>query len=871
MRNLHITLFFVLSLFASTAIFANSSSDSSTEWEETLRIYINKTIGGKSFSIESLDVVSSTKTVKGKGTFFGKSGVGFEASYYSEKELAFFKATMPSKSKVKVTSREITQLAGQEFKSLLPKAISKSVYLDGFSFSLDKENKEVKNLIFDFNCFKNWELLETKELKLEQIKVRFDIKNPKDKKKKKLLTTLRGITKIGSVPVELAAELKPKKEQLEFIGTASKLKFSESLHSICGKSSLNGISIPNKVLTLSIKDVRLNVFPYQKKAKLIAASNWGNIDLFAEKKSKKKKGGISYVATISTAKGFKLSNISSKLSVLDGVDLSKHKIVISSEKKSKKESSKIPSLSKLLTVIKKGCSLVAKIDITKLRIEHLVKAKEMVVNSPLNAHLENVVLESDLGIDIKLGQNSQLSDVVFLLRPSPKKFTVGLGGMLEVEVNGDELKFKGEMELIINTQTLSFLAMMKGKWQNPMGVKGLVVSNVGIDMGASFAAPAMMPKVAMSGEIKIGRFKGEAAFAFDSRNPSKSMIAAKFNQLLLADMVNMIIDPAISRKLPKDVKDAINSVQLKNVEMEVVPNSMTVLEKQYEAGFRTEGRIEIVGVGGELDVEIDYENGLYAKGNVDPIDLKIFKLKGANGNEKPGFIVDLRKDKSPRVAMNGMVKLLGVEMETDVDLKRNGFSFMVGGKLFGIFNGKIYASGQDLNRAGDMHLKVTMENDLLGFIDREVTNFVKNEINGAVEKLSAAQKTLNKAKKKVRTLDNKINAAKKAKKWITVGALESEKAIALTALEVADKALEALKFTLGAAGQIAMFIIKNGAKLLINVRAASFEGKLSGLNGGFVNISCDLEWMGKRQKVNLNFDFGNPSKSVKILAKSLIK
>jgi hypothetical protein len=101
--------------------------------------------------------------------------------------------------------------------------------------------------------------------------------------------------------------------------------------------------------------------------------------------------------------------------------------------------------------------------------------------------------------------------------------------------------------------------------------------------------------------------------------------------------------------------------------------------------------------------------------------------------------------------------------------------------------------------------------------------------------------------------------------------LESEKVIALAALEVADKSLGVLKFTLGAAGHIAMFIIKNGSKLLVNVRAASFEGKLSGLDGGLVSISCDLEWMRQRQKVNLNFDFSHPAKSVKVLAKSLIK
>jgi hypothetical protein len=37
-----------------------------------------------------------------------------------------------------------------------------------------------------------------------------------------------------------------------------------------------------------------------------------------------------------------------------------------------------------------------------------------------------------------------------------------------------------------------------------------------------------------------------------------------------------------------------------------------------------------------------------------------------------------------------------------------------------------------------MYLKIEMENDLLRFIDTEVTNFVNNQINGAVRELTKA-------------------------------------------------------------------------------------------------------------------------------------
>jgi hypothetical protein len=48
------------------------------DWEETLRVQLNNTIGSDNFSFEKLNATTSEKKLTGNGTFFGKSGVGFD-------------------------------------------------------------------------------------------------------------------------------------------------------------------------------------------------------------------------------------------------------------------------------------------------------------------------------------------------------------------------------------------------------------------------------------------------------------------------------------------------------------------------------------------------------------------------------------------------------------------------------------------------------------------------------------------------------------------------------------------------------------------------------------------------------------------------
>lgn len=947
----------LITILQITTLFGTSPNGN--DWKVIIQNQLAAVMDQNAFAIESVEVNAGAKQITGRGTFFGVPGVGFEAAYSSPAEIADFTIIFPEHARVDIKGKSIARLGGKSLVNMVPSAVGKAVFLHKLGFSISKSDKQVEDLNLWFRSPLRWNLLPGNNFPLENIGLHFLIKRPADKHQRSVKGILTGRSSLGSKPLDLQAALSPQKEDLTFTTHLANIGLKSSMQAIVGTSAFQGVPVPDAVINLQLREGTLSILPYRKQANILAQSNIGEVDAWMQNSEKQDKK-MDYVVVISPPAGFKLSKLNDKLKSLDAVDLSGQKVVLTSEEKDKKESSKIPSLAQMSAAIKKGCNLVAKLDLTKLRLEHLLKAKELVVSSPLGDYLADVVLESAIDVDLPIGSTTKMSNVLFRLQPAPNNFAIALVGIVNTQVSKDKLIFKGGMDLVMSTQTLNFMSVMEGNWNDPLGAKGLMMSKVGLQLGGSFGGAAILPNMAFTGEIKIGRFSGASALALDTRDPSKSMISAQISKLYVSDIMESVIDPKVMRKLPGDMKKVLKSIRFNDVHLEFVPQPLRVLEKNYEPGFRMGGNIDIMGINGFGNMDISYDNGLLAQGSVDPIDLGPFKLTGAGNNKRPGFVIDLRMGKNPKVALNGLVSMLGIQAETEVEVLPNGFRFDLGGKVFNIFNGSIMAGGADLERLGSIETSVQMKQDLFGFLNREVTSYVENQVGEAIKKLTATQAKITKAQKKVNELNRLIdhqrvivrkemakkkakydaahrdvnNAQKKvngldksikAKKrelkkynkpyhapkrgvirtqiaglytargvaWAAlegykkvlkglghlntnpdvhpkVASLIASKVTALGTLEAAKGTLEGLKFTLGVSGKAATFIIENGTKALINVRKASFAGKLGSLSGGAVDMKMSLEWMGKPQDLRINFNFNSPLKTVAALGKSLL-
>ena len=69
--------------------------------------------------------------------------------------------------------------------------------------------------------------------------------------------------------------------------------------------------------------------------------------------------------------------------------------------------------------------MVANLDLTKLKMDHLIGVKNLMVSSPLTSQLEHINLDANLDTDIALGNTTKLTGVIFRLNlpqrilPSP--------------------------------------------------------------------------------------------------------------------------------------------------------------------------------------------------------------------------------------------------------------------------------------------------------------------------------------------------------------------------------------------------------------------------------------------------------------------
>ena len=104
-----------------------------------------------------------------------------------------------------------------------------------------------------------------------------------------------------------------------------------------------------------------------------------------------------------------------------------------------------------------------------------------------------------------------------------------------------------------------------------------------------------------------------------------------------------------------------------------------------------------------------------------------------------------------------------------------------------------------------------------------------------------------------------------------VVSLLAAKETATAGLTVAMGTLEATKVSVGGLGDAATFIVEAGLGGLFDVKAASFEGQLNAVKGGFVQLSLNVELMGQPQHLNLGFNFHDPLSGAKALGEEMLK
>ncbi|MEO1438505.1 MAG: hypothetical protein AAFV80_23400, partial [Bacteroidota bacterium] len=497
-----------------------------------------------------------------------------------------------------------------------------------------------------------------------------------------------------------------------------------------------------------LKETVFRHFPYKKKGYINGRSVLGQLETQIRKQEIKGKEEYNFVTGIALPEKVPFEKIHPSLKGLSLLKLNNAALVYAGKEARKTRLPLMLSMGSGESDLKKGFNLLIGLDLAGVGLDDLLGMESLILRTVVAKNKKDFFLDALLDMELPIGPNAAFSQLIFRLQPDPKSFGISILGLMNVNIDKDELPFTGGMELQLATQKLNFQAGLEGTWNEPFGVKGLRLADVAMQMGASLAPGAPLPNVGLAGKMVIGDFEGEAAIVFDSRNPERSMLKAKFNEVALFSTINQFCRGKVMKKIPRDFKTMLNSFAIKDVDIHIAPQRTRILNQVYEEGVKLGGKVNVLGVEGGAMMDLDYKNGVLLEANMDPIDLGVFKFKGEGRSKNPKLIMDLRLGKTAKYEMNGMVELLGLKAATDIEIIPTGFKFKIGGKVFSIFDANIEAEGAALSDANGFQLKAKMQNDLLNYFTQEVSKIIETSTDGAVKSLRKAQDKVKAGRKK---------------------------------------------------------------------------------------------------------------------------
>ncbi len=662
---------------------------------------------------------------------------------------------------------------------------------------------------------KDWEIpLGIAGLQIEDI--HFSISRTKAATGKKMINTgvFGGKAHIGTAESSLEYKFPG-----DFVFTTElpTVDLSPVIQDLCGTQAMMGISVPDSITNLSLTNIKIKAAPKQKRFSLSGTSPIGSSELII---TKNKQGKWAFITGFSPAAHWKFSSIDNSLKPLDNLNLSNSMLILSSAAVKDTPLSIIQVPSDLS--ISKGLTFMAALNLSELGVKDLMNIEMLTISSTIDRNPANIRLAAGIAGRFKITDSVSMGDMNFFLKPVPSNFELGISGSVLAKIGDSDLDFVGTMGIRPIERSAAFAVTMLGIWKEPFGVKGLQVGNVALEVGIGIVPPPAVaaPIVGIAGSIAVGSVTGAAAVKFDTANPNKSMIAASFNRLFLREVIETFCDKKILTKIPKEIKNTVLAVGLEDVGVYVVPQPTSIGELAYEQGFRFEGKLSIADFNAQFYFLLSYQEGFAIKASMDPIRIgNLFALEGAGNFPGPTLDVDLRLGKTAGVVIAGRAKLLGLQVETLVNISDQGFLFFVEGKIFDVFVASLTVSGGNLKNGGDFYVKAVMRNDLISYLRDEARKGIKAAAASATKEIEKAQNEVRKAQREVDKIQSSIEdmrkTIKKEREKSAKGVRDAENAVKSAQREV-DKIQKEID-------KVRATIKKERARDTKNLRAAQKE------------------------------------------------
>ncbi|MCR9251732.1 MAG: ankyrin repeat domain-containing protein [bacterium] len=799
--------------------------------ENILKKYFNP----ENYDVSNVDLSSEgeDKILSGSVSFFGSPSVTFKGVLGADKKAKSITATFPPQAVFNLG--HVDKLSEGKLRRLWPARLPKESGIRINDFTMLFEDGDLTG--FETNLeTADWNFLDFGTFKMEGIGIYMQY-FPKKKEGTgeitgKVSISGNGLTlksKLGKDELVLIGNLKPSSSMNVknlIIATAGQQDASAFFGLVPGEF-FSSITLPELVVTAK---------PKERSAIFEAISSMGSMAISMQKKEKK-----DIKMSLYPNPGFKFSQISSTLGILDDDVRLENPILVVANSASNNVKIPIPSGKQSLDPgpisVKDGMNLLANID-PHPDIKKILKIQKVNLRGTLSGSKIDLAANQRLNID--LGGGVKFQNVAFGLEAVPA--LLSLGGSILVPVEGDKLQFSTTFNTSPTPPKFGgdfVLEALNGDgnasiWQNPFGIPGLGISNLG--GGADLIpAPPFISRIMLKGDLLIGlgqdAIPGKLDLELDVADPLDSKINASVSSLTVLGVVK-----AFTKFRPSGELESMMRTGFENVMININP-------KQKE--FAASGRISILGQGASLSASFTNGTTLSMSGSMDPLILRsgnftYFSITG-NGQANPSFAFSFGEKMYFR--MNGKISVLEtMTAAADIQIDENGFSLKASGNILGgAFRGDIEITGRDLGDKPDLYAKLTMSQDIVGKFKSEMNSYIQKQSNGNAQ-------AIRDLKKKVNTGDDTVDDILKG---------------ALTGLGTIEN-------TAATAG---MLIVEG---MVPDITAIKFEGSLNEVSTS-VNVEVYFKVGGKEMppvalSMNLKGDVaGEIKKMASVMGKQVLK
>jgi len=310
--------------------------------------------------------------------------------------------------------------------------------------------------------------------------------------------------------------------------------------------------------------------------------------------------------------------------------------------------------------------------------------------------------------------------------------------------------------LNMNVTGMEGSVTMLGSWKNAFGYKGVVVENVALELGITYATVLITgpSSFGFTGVIKLGDVVAAMAIKISTGGKGEQIFWGNVEELtpinlakFYADLYAVEIDEkkkeAEKKALQQKALNALpDSLAINKLELYIAPKGGSIGKIIFEPGFGFECNMVIFDKKVKVKAKIN-DDGIIVKGEIDGFKIGFLEVKGKVGKnllldleltkEKQSFLFDGCIILFNDIKAAAYIKINKEQIYFDFDMQFTELlTFKVEGKSIGDSKNP---------ETLDFELRAKLENKIFDYLKDEMPKLLEEQKKRSIESINSAQKS----------------------------------------------------------------------------------------------------------------------------------